>query len=1215
MNYGWLTLPKWWQRVTSRFSSTIGVDKARELTPLTPHYSEKDHFVYANFIDQALQNPKIRNIALSGNYGVGKSSILLKVAEQHKKRVVGVSLSALAPVATVDESVEEHAISPTNRIQQEIVKQLLYREEPSKAPGSRFQRIERFKMWRELSIAALVSVGITLVFLLTGWTERIASELVPQLNLNFWKHIITLFFMVGVVIVVRYLLYGRFQIRQLSAGTATITLDKGNVSYFDQYLDEIVYFFEISKCKIVIFEDIDRFDNPHIFETLRALNTLLNSSKKRENNPIRFIYAIKDSIFDHNLLTDKLAHTEIARANRTKFFDLVIPVVPFITHRSARDHATDILKEIDHEINEELIDLACRYVPDMRLLKNVRNEFIVFRDRIFAGDGEELNLSETELFAMMLYKSTHLSDFEAIRFGESKIDQIYRKSRRMVADNIKNIEKDIRNIRLNLNSLDSISNKSSELGDKLIEHINRTIHAVRFQEQNGQFNFGGNQIDKSYLRSSDFWVSFVEAPKNPELLWSRGNQSLRFSRSKIAEALNVNLSTEYWDNEYRKELEENLENKNESLNFLRTADMGELIQREEFSDLDETTETTLSAFLRELLADDLAIQLIQAGYINRNFTLYTSTFHGNRVSAAAQNFIIHHVERETMDEYFKLNEQDVEAILRECGETALSEPALYNIAIMDYLLRTSVSKADVMVKSLRRLGSDERRFLQAYITNATELLQFTKRFVRATPEALVYLVSQVEVEEPIRNKLVNNGLKNLSGNIKYRTDSDIREYLSSNYTTLPVLTETLLSDRETKEIVRFFLKSGAEVSTLKPLSEPIQLEFIEHSIYEVNLENLQVILGNNENMALDNIYSVSNNAYTYMVENLDAYLSAVNGASPTVSLREFFIKVIEDVLFENADKLNDVIFSASDDCLVTELTGVSEGAWPALAFNNRFSPTFNNIRSYIHSNYGFDANLSKLLASTKRIVEVKDIDEDDKAQIAITILKGSKNLPSAYIRTKLVASLNIEYFLDVEDIFAEKGELFGLLVENQIINDDIETYTHILGTDWATRERVIQVSQNFKDYVTPTLLRADLSEFLLSEKIDNTVKIEIVKRADDYFERSNQKELEVLSRFAVKNKCQLSLEIVEQLAANGISAQEVTIFLSPHLEDLPPERLSRILTLLGKEYARLAKQGTSKPKIPNTPENKALLDFLKLHGIASTVKIEGNMLRVYKKIK
>lgn len=42
-------------------------------------------------------------------------------------------------------------------------------------------------------------------------------------------------------------------------------------------MDEIVYFFEETKHRVVFFEDLDRLEDPSIFIHLRELNTLLNN--------------------------------------------------------------------------------------------------------------------------------------------------------------------------------------------------------------------------------------------------------------------------------------------------------------------------------------------------------------------------------------------------------------------------------------------------------------------------------------------------------------------------------------------------------------------------------------------------------------------------------------------------------------------------------------------------------------------------------------------------------------------------------------------------------------------------------------------------------------------------------------------------------------------------------------------------------------------------
>jgi hypothetical protein len=93
-------------------------------------------------------------------------------------------------------------------------------------------------------------------------------------------------------------LQSRVRVESVSAGGAAVKLSAKENSYFDEYLDEIVYFFQKTKTQVAIFEDLDRFRDPHIFETLRELNTVLNNSEQIKSRPVRFVYAVRDSIFE-----------------------------------------------------------------------------------------------------------------------------------------------------------------------------------------------------------------------------------------------------------------------------------------------------------------------------------------------------------------------------------------------------------------------------------------------------------------------------------------------------------------------------------------------------------------------------------------------------------------------------------------------------------------------------------------------------------------------------------------------------------------------------------------------------------------------------------------------------------------------------------------------------------------------------------------------------
>ena len=1200
------------------------------LVPLTPEYLEAEHSGYVSALEVALEDDEIRNIALSGNYGVGKSSILRELGKRLDGRVVELSLSTLAPIeaSKLDESVPLQATTPTNRIQQEIVKQLLYREDPSKTPASRFRRIERFRWWREFGTAALIGLAVAVIFLLTGWTAQIEATFTALNDLGVWTHLIVWVTATTAAVLVRWLFYGKIRIKQLSAGAATVTLDDNSVSYFDQYLDEIVYFFDVSDRDVVIFEDIDRFNDSHIFETLRALNTLLNASPQIEK-PIRFIYAIKDSIFDRIgleaegrkletgvLAIEDPAQAEAVRANRTKFFDLVIPVVPFITHRSARNLATRLLGEIEHKVEPELLDLAAQYVPDMRLLKNVRNEFIVFRDRIFSGDGEQLDLSETDLFAMMLYKSTHLTDFETIRLGKSNLDTLYKLSRELVAENIKRIEGERRVLRQRLARINGAATRSAQLGDRLLAHVQRVAAAAGYQRQHATYVFErqGKSVDD--LKSVQFWTRFVAADGDPVLQWGNNNygQTLSFTRSHLATELGDPLDPDSWSEADRDSLNEQIEDRAEEIKFLRSADLGDLVRRPEFLVTHEKTARSLASVAEELLKPGLAYQLVRAGYLNRNFTLYTSTFHGDRVSPAATNFIIHHVERDLMDEHFELGPEDVDAVVRERGKSALKEPALYNITILDRLLTTDVDAADIMIRSLVGLGESQTQFLQAYLTASEQRSQLVQRFTTMSSRALAYLVNQAELDEASQLSLVDAVLANLSTS-EQRTDERVVDYLRTHYAEFPTLTSDTTTSAQSERVGTLFAETGIVVPALKPLGSGVRASFVSRSRYDITHENLTIAIGNEESVALDVVREADETVYDYVLEHLGAYLDATDGLCATVDSNDRFIAVIEDVLGRGEPHLSDVVGRAGTGCRVEDLVAAPEAAWSVLAEYLRFPATFGNVHHYVTALDSVDAALANVLSNVGEISESQGADEESKATLAVEILAARDQLPSASLRANLVASLELGSYIDVEEIAAETGDLFALLLQHHIISDTAESYEHLAATDWPTRRAFIRESEKFASYMTPELVQPDLAALLTDNEIEDAIKRVIVEQSAAYAEVAGQRGLNELARLAVRYRHTIPSAVVQKMAQGGASAQYVVPLLEPHLGDLARANLFAILQAMSGDYSKLTTVGRTALRISNTPADRALLERLKQHGTVSSYDADVSPIKVYRRHK
>ena len=300
-----------------------------ELIVLSPHYDEKHHGLYVEKLEQAVRNPKVRNIALTGGYGTGKSSIIQGLIERirsseedaetnkshniqrliekirpskNPKKIRPIIIS-LPTIQVANESDPEN--DRTDRIQREIVKQLLYRSDTRKMRGSQYRRITHVTVARRATICFIVAAFLTFTFWSLSkpdwhWHWSQGGSL-----WGYWQPAMVQTILWGLTFYIDWIWVNKPTLKGLQLGPAKLELEKNNSSYFDKYLNEIIYYFEVSGTNLVIFEDLDRFDNPYIFDALHELNELINISLGQErfteqkNPPIKFLYTTRDSIFEH----------------------------------------------------------------------------------------------------------------------------------------------------------------------------------------------------------------------------------------------------------------------------------------------------------------------------------------------------------------------------------------------------------------------------------------------------------------------------------------------------------------------------------------------------------------------------------------------------------------------------------------------------------------------------------------------------------------------------------------------------------------------------------------------------------------------------------------------------------------------------------------------------------------------------------------------------
>lgn len=390
--------------------------REKHISLLSPVDDFKRHREYVIRLKNAIDQPNVFNIALTGSYGAGKSSILKTFKAYYPEyHYVNVSLASFVEVnrSESDSTSKGKDDSFEEQLEYSILQQLFYHVKATNIPESRFGRIERTSSRKRILMAVSILVFVVANLFLFCQVQVNKYFLIPAevLKSSSLFGISISVFVIGIcVILFKLILFiKKISIKNLTLDKATLEFEeKKNVSIMNRYLDEILYLFQEKKYNVVIFEDIDRFENTHIFTKLRELNLILNQSEEIGRR-IVFLYALKDDIF---------ANAE----ERTKFFDYIVPVIPFVNASNSGDLFRRKITDLhipEAEVSSSFITDISVFVNDMRVLTNVVNEFDLYRNLL------DKKLKKGKLLAMILYKNLYPTDFSLLHQNKGVVYETF----------------------------------------------------------------------------------------------------------------------------------------------------------------------------------------------------------------------------------------------------------------------------------------------------------------------------------------------------------------------------------------------------------------------------------------------------------------------------------------------------------------------------------------------------------------------------------------------------------------------------------------------------------------------------------------------------------------------------------------------------------------------------------------------------------------------
>lgn len=1202
--------------------------RALRLSSLAPKFNPKHHQVYFDLLTRAIGHADTRNIALTGAYGTGKSSILaqLRADPEYESRTVSLSLSTTVPRLSrpqEDHSPDESPTSRVNQIQKEIVKQLLYRTAVSEVPQSRFHRATVPRLKRDFWIAMGIGLGLSALLFLLGPLHPFISSWFDGTPRHILAYAITTAILVGFSwVLVRVLRARPFMSASVNAVSTTVTLTKKSDSYFDAYLDEIVYFFEATKTDIVLIEDIDRFEDAQIFDTLRALNGLLNGSRQ-VGRQVVFVYAIRDSVFEKidslesssspvsDVSSDHVKES-LQSASRTKFFDVIIPVVPFVSPDNARDVMTRAMKSADFKIKPALIRLAARHVADMRMIHNIRNEFEVYRHELVASKRRLPDITDDLVFAIVLYKNTHLADYERIRHRDSSLDHLFvawrafvtaassRTQARLIADRPTFLPEA----------------RAQELGERILqlrEILDDSVTAPLVVTMDSEL--------EEAITTEDGWNQVV-ADGELSFSLSRNGASIAsfaFNNDRLGEFLNADINPAAWAQKDDYEAAARTQDLKNVTTFLRHHTWAQLVARpdltaelssfsltaEESARLQhivgDRQELTFAELVDAILPSELARELVRRGSLTSHFALYSSTYYGRHLSEAAREYIYRFVSPGEPDFAFPLRRRDVRQILREQKANAndhadlFSDPSVLNVGIINYLLAERPAAASVVAHQIAQMETERSGFLDAYSSHGDDPPALFALLASHWPGTTHYAATASAIPDEKRIDVVDAALS--MAHVEAPDPSTaVAQFIAKNYESLASVTAPE-SQQHARAVIGVLENSQQTLVDLRPLNSHARAAALTFGVFPLTETNLRAFIPQGP-IELGSLRRSNRELYDLIVRQVRRYLPLVKKP------RTQFALVTEPtqlaLLIRDMSKLNaadlPAVLGVISDVQVPSFDDIPPQTWQAVASTQRTEPTAPNVAAYI-SAFGVDRALATLL-KPRRIYGALALEEDQRRELAHAILRADDVIPSTLARVKTASTLH-PGILDPADLTPESGDLVARLVAARLIPDDPTAFTPTLMVDWVTLEKTVKASKRFRTFVSPTVFPPVwVPNAIRSTILPQPTKVAIINNLEGLLTVATRPQAVKIASTLVEKGWRIRTARIKALIAAGVHGDLIVPLLANDLKNIDLEASREIMLALGGDYALVARGGSKRPSFrADKPHQEVLERF-----VGTTVK-------------
>lgn len=1137
--------------------ATDSTDKIT-INPLTPEaIRDKDSHSYKTVreISAAIDHKDVRNIAVTGPYGSGKSSILKTLMEDfnENRQYLSISLATLksgfkdkednkenseqkpanTPGPAADASKENEELN--RKIEYSIVQQLIYRESTDDLPNSRIKKIVHTKpielFWKPLACIGFI-LALWKLFSPTCLIIDTLIKEIPERSEIFIDAFCLVYVLTFLYCCIRGLIksYSNSKLNKLNLKDGEIEI-KENSSIFNKHLDEIIYFFQATKYNVVIIEDLDRYETTDIFLKLRELNLILNNAHSTVGRKITFIYAIRDDMFKDT--------------DRTKFFDYISTVIPVINYSNSKEKLTEALRTkgysvgigCDFEVLE--IEEIAFFIDDMRLLKNIVNEFHQYWEKL-GKNGNNNQLNPAKLLAMITYKNFFPEEFVKLHRRKGRVYDCISKKKdfiNFVSENLNesikalNKERDalVKTIHVNQNELRSIYAEKvrKKLADYSIAYLDDKRESIdTLLNDLASFNkiWANGYIEcesPSYYRHKtrvDLDTHQIENTINPQHSYLERLAALEngFEHIRMSE---FNIEAERF--------------------HIRSLSIRELCHRFNINDCTEYSNCHLKP---------IEAFFITNGYIGEDYYDYISYFYDDLISPSDHDFILaSKINKPVKYDYHLDKPQEV---VKEMGLPLFRSLSVINFDLVNYLVsdEENAEKLNVLIETIKRSPAKED-FLEEYYNNTANPFDF---FVKLYNEHKDWFWNHCISRSNSGNSSLMVAYFRVCD--KDTMTPDETQWLNDHFD----LVETLHSQMGISDF-NGLIKDCRFVKINNKRADLLDY-IISNKLYQINTDNLVVIanhLGHApisaDELTLTRILGLSNREVSdYILENLGNCIAQLPGKTKNES-SESLLLILND---ESIDENQKCKYLSQQENDINDLSDIKTIEMTNLAIElDLVAGAWSNANKYYNA---YEWNGSLIAYINKRASEIGEtaINVCENADLINHVLA---NIPASSLQ-HLSGSLKTYDFNNLENV--EKFDA-----------DNIE---RILDCNFSTAQ------------IRTIINRCERNVILESSKIGNTVVREYLKESWD-------------------------LDVEKLIvASNSISDIETKLKLFASIimrADIEDSYVTLLINILPEEYHQLGEKG-KRVKLEVTEHNMLLAESLKARGYISKYTTKGDKIQL-----